>query len=116
MHELSIALSLVEIACEEMSRLGAVRVEAVHLRLGALSGVVKDSLLFSFEAATEGTALQGARLEIQDVPATVWCRTCSAERALRDIAHRRCPICDMLAREIIRGEELELSALEVGNP
>ena len=113
MHELSIALSLVDIACDEMSRLGSVRVDAVHVRLGALSGVVRDALLFSFEAAAEGTTLAGARLKIEDVPVTVWCRVCAAERALASVARRRCPICSTVARDVLQGEELELVGLEV---
>ena len=113
MHELSVALSLVDIASEEMARLGATRVASVRVRLGALSGVVKDALLFSFEAAIEGTALEGARLEVEDVPVTVWCVACAAERALARIGYRRCPVCDAVTPRIVRGEELELIGLEV---
>lgn len=50
MHELSIAMSIVE-AAEEEAEQRNVHVNAVHLRLGALSGVVKDTLLFSYEVA-----------------------------------------------------------------
>jgi hydrogenase nickel incorporation protein HypA/HybF len=113
MHELSIALSLVDVACEELSRLGLVRVDAVHVRVGALSGVVRDALLFSFEAAAEGTTLAGARLQIEDVPVTIWCRVCAAERSLASAAYRRCPICSTVAPDVLRGEELELVGLEV---
>jgi hydrogenase nickel incorporation protein HypA/HybF len=112
-HELSIALSLVDIASEESTRLGAIRVAAVHLRLGALSGVVKDALMFSFDAAAAGTPLEGARLVIEEVPVTVWCVACAAERALAISARRRCPICDMVTPEIVHGEELEITGLEV---
>jgi hydrogenase nickel incorporation protein HypA/HybF len=64
MHELSIAASIVEIASEEASRRGC-RVEAVHLRLGALSGVVREALEFSWELACGETPVAGARLEIE---------------------------------------------------
>jgi hydrogenase nickel incorporation protein HypA/HybF len=64
MHELSIAASIVEIAAEEAGRQGG-RVEAVHLKLGALSGVVRDALLFSWDLACEETPLAGAKLEIE---------------------------------------------------
>ena len=37
----------------------ACKVSAVHLRLGALSGVVKDALLFSYEVACQDTPLAG---------------------------------------------------------
>jgi len=67
MHELSIALGIVEAAVEEAQQRN-VQVSAVHLRLGALSGVVKDGLLFSYEVACQDTPLQGSRLLIEDVP------------------------------------------------
>jgi len=51
MHELSIALSIVDMAQEESSRRGDVAIRAVHLQLGLLSGVVKDALLASYEMA-----------------------------------------------------------------
>ncbi len=66
MHELSIALSIVEGAEEEVERQGGGRVYAVHLRLGPLSGVVKEALLFSYELACEGTSLEGSTEDIFD--------------------------------------------------
>src|SRR5471032_3336946 len=58
MHELSIAMSIVEMAQEEADQRGGARVNAVYLKLGALAGVVKDALLLSYELACEGTGLQ----------------------------------------------------------
>jgi hydrogenase nickel incorporation protein HypA/HybF len=113
MHELSIALSLVEQAAEEAGRLGDVRVDALHLRLGPLSGVVKDALLFSFEIAAAGTPVEGARLEIEEVPLTVLCHQCGAERVLPTIQHFRCPACDSPTPDVVRGRELEFVAMEV---
>lgn len=113
MHELSIALDIVDLACEEVSRRASARVAAVHLRVGVLSGVVREALLFSFEAAAAGTAVDGARLQIEDVPVTVWCGACSAEQALTAPARRRCPVCDGVTPQIVHGEELELVALEI---
>jgi hydrogenase nickel incorporation protein HypA/HybF len=66
MHELSIAMSIADAAVEESLRHEGARVCAVHLRLGELSGVVKDALLFSWEASCEGTPLVGARLVIEE--------------------------------------------------
>ncbi len=62
MHELSIALSIIEGASQEASNRGGAEVHAVHLKLGALSGVVKDALLFSYGLACEGTLLEGSEL------------------------------------------------------
>ncbi len=116
MHELSIALGIVDLASEELGRLGVVRVAAVHLRLGLPAGVVKEALLFSFEAAATGTPVAGARLEIEDVPVTVWCLPCAAERRLAAVARRRCPVRDAVTPEVVHGEELELVGLEIVEP
>ena len=66
MHELSVAMNIVEIAEEERERHHAVRVHAIHLRLGPLSGVSKEALLFSYPFACEGTSLEGSRLAIHE--------------------------------------------------
>jgi hydrogenase nickel incorporation protein HypA/HybF len=66
MHELSIAVSIVEMASEEAARHSGSRVDAVHLKVGALSGVVKDALLFSWDLACNDTPIAGCRLAIED--------------------------------------------------
>jgi hydrogenase nickel incorporation protein HypA/HybF len=68
MHELSIATSIVEIASEEAVRQGGARVAAVHLKLGTLSGVVREALLFSWDLACEETPIAGAELAIEEAP------------------------------------------------
>ncbi|MGB2602764.1 MAG: hydrogenase maturation nickel metallochaperone HypA [Candidatus Sulfotelmatobacter sp.] len=112
MHELSIAMSIIELAEEEAAHRG-VQVEAVHLRLGALSGVVKDALLFCYEMACEGTLLQGSRLLVEDVPVVIFCTTCKAQRPLSSVQLFHCPECGTPSAEIVQGKELEVFALEI---
>jgi len=113
MHELSIALSIIEGASQEALSRGAAQVHAVHLKLGALSGVVKDALLFSYGLACEGTALEGSKLVIEDIPVTVYCSTCDAEKTLDSIQRFCCPSCGTLTPDIVSGKQLELVAIEI---
>jgi hydrogenase nickel incorporation protein HypA/HybF len=64
MHELSIAVNIVDGVLEEAARHGCAQVCAVHLRLGPLSGVDQDALLFAYPMACEGTILENSCLEI----------------------------------------------------
>ena len=112
MHELSIAMGIVDAAVEEAQKRG-VHVNAVHLRLGMLAGVVKDALLFSYEVACQATPLVGSQLIIEDVPVAVFCRQCQGERTLDSIQSFICPVCGTPAGEVLRGKELEVFALEV---
>jgi hydrogenase nickel incorporation protein HypA/HybF len=112
MHELSIAMSIVEMAEEEAGNRNA-RVTAVHLKLGMLSGVVKDSLLSSYELACEGTGLQGSRLVIEEIPVIAFCPRCQAPRALNSIQWFACPECKGPVSDVIQGRELQVAALEI---
>jgi len=112
MHELSIAMSIVDTALEESKRRG-VQVSAVHLRLGALSGVVKEALFFSYEMACQDTPLQGSRLIVEDVPVVVFCPQCNEPRTLPSVQSFACPLCNSPTMDIRQGKELEVYALEV---
>ncbi len=112
MHELSIAMSMVEMAAEEATRRG-VQVSAIHLKLGSFAGVVKEALLFSYEVACQGTALEGSRLVIEEVPVAVYCPTCESETTLASIQRLCCSACGALTSQIVRGRELEVVALEI---
>jgi hydrogenase nickel incorporation protein HypA/HybF len=112
MHELSIAMSIVEMAQEEALRRG-VQVNAVHLKLGALSGVVKESLLSSYEMACDDTPLRGSRLVIEDVPVVIFCPTCKVQRPLSSVQLFCCGECGTPTSEIVQGKELEVVALEI---
>ena len=112
MHELSIAMGIVEAAMDEARQRG-VQVSAVHLRLGALSGVVKDALMFSYEVACQDTPLAGSRLIVEDVPVTVFCPRCQDTRVLQSVQSFLCPQCGTPTMDIRQGKELEVFALEV---
>ena len=113
MHELSIAVSIVEIATEEAERRGGARIEAVHLKLGALSGVVKDSLMSAYEIACANSPIAGARLVVEEVPAVIYCDVCQAEREIESIQEFRCPGCGTFTANVVGGRELEVVALEI---
>jgi hydrogenase nickel incorporation protein HypA/HybF len=112
-HELSVAMALVEAASEHARSLGDARVEAVYVRLGPLSGVVKDALLFCFDEAARGSPLEGARLEIEDAPLTAFCPRCAESRQIASPQSLRCPVCGEPTPDVTGGRELELTALEV---
>jgi hydrogenase nickel incorporation protein HypA/HybF len=109
MHELSIAEAIVDVA--ERHAAGR-RVSAVEVRVGALRQVVPEALQFAFALVAQGTALDGARLELVHVPARGRCRACDAECAHADFP-LRCARCGGLELDLLAGEELCVEALEL---
>src|ERR1700757_3508969 len=113
MHELSVALSIVEGVEEELPRHPASRVSTIHLKIGPLSSVVKDALLFSFEVATQGTALADSTLKIEETPIIIYCDACGCEKPAISIQHIACAACGTPSTDVRRGSELEVYALEL---
>lgn len=114
MHELSIALALVETAtnaADRASESGAIA--AVSVRIGSLSSVVPEALASAWTVAAEGTRCARAELCIERVAGRVWCRSCGIETELSDPPRFRCGRCGSPAGDVRAGWELELVSLEV---
>ncbi len=108
MHELGVALNIVDIVVE---RSRGARVRRVTLEVGALTAVLPDALRFCFNLATEGTPLSGATLEIHELPGRARCRACTTEFELaRPFGHCTCGGTDL---DWLSGEELCVSEMEV---
>ncbi len=113
MHELSIALSILDVASEEARKQGATRVRAVHLKLGALSGVIKQALESAFEMARMDSPLEEAVLVVEDVPIRIQCPRCQAARPIVSIQEFACAECGAISGAVTQGRELEVVALEI---
>ena len=108
MHELAITQSVVDTVSE---RLGDRRIERVTVIVGKLSGVVPDAMSFCFDLCTTGTPLEGARLEILEVPGEARCRSCQSEVVLEDFL-ALCP-CGSADLDITGGQQLTIKDVEV---
>ncbi|MGA4543511.1 hydrogenase maturation nickel metallochaperone HypA [Uniformispora flossi] len=112
MHEMSVALALVDHVAEAARADGRERALAVHVQIGELAGVVADALDFAFELAREGTPLEGARLVVETVPARARCRDCAAEFAVGAPPDLACRGCGGTNVELSHGRELRITAVE----
>lgn len=113
MHELSIALSIIDIAEETLKQQGDGSVSSVLVKIGPMSGVVTGALISAFELAREGTSLANSQLIVEETPLTLYCAKCQSEQPAKSIQDLRCQCCDTFSSEIVRGREMEIVALEV---
>jgi hydrogenase nickel incorporation protein HypA/HybF len=87
----------------------------VRLRVGRLSGIARDALLFAWDLARVDTVASSAELHIEDVDVIVFCPQCERERAPVAGGGLTCSVCGASAPSIVHGRELELVALEVAS-
>ena len=109
MHELSIAQAIVDVAARHA---GEASVARVYVQVGRLRQVVPSALAFAFELCAHGTPVEGAALELEEVPVVVTCRACGA--GSRPLAFPlACADCGGLDVHVVQGEELQVESLEL---
>ena len=108
MHELSVAVKIIEIVEKEAAEKKLEKVEAIGLKIGALTGVDPEALRFAFEASTADTSLAGAKIEIENIPVRGACRSCGETIEVKDFVFI-CPRCGGGDLEIKHGEELDIA-------
>ena len=113
MHELSIALSMIDQIEEESKSRGGLAIEAVHLKLGIFSGVDKEALSFAWELACQGSPLERSRLVIESIPLVIYCEACQKDRVPPSVYQLSCPECGTPGQKIVTGREIEVVSLEV---
>lgn len=108
MHELALSEGIVQAVRE---RLGDQTVVRVRLEVGRLMAVVPEALQFCFEVCTRGTPLDGAELQIIEVPASGRCRSCGATVELPDAL----PLCGCGSADVAvtGGDALRVKDVEV---
>ena len=110
MHELSLSGAIVN----TVEKHAAGRpVSVVSMRVGALRQVVPDTLDFYFGCVSKGTVCEGARLELELIPARLRCAACEREWEI-ELPIFMCPECGPSGQiEVASGDEFEVESIEV---
>jgi hydrogenase nickel incorporation protein HypA/HybF len=112
MHELSVAQGIVDIVVQHVPKPDLPNVRTIRLKIGAVAGIVPDSLEFSFSVITADTPLAQAALAVEIVPFTVKCRQCGAE-SVNDQGIILCSHCGSSDTGIIAGTEMQIASIEL---
>ena len=112
MHELSVALSIVEIADNETKKANAKLVEVIELEIGTLAGIEFESLDFVWPLAVKNSVLEHAEKKINVIQAKGKCIDCDTVFDMNQV-YDSCPKCNSNFKGIIQGKELRVKSLEV---
>lgn len=108
MHELGITQNIVAIVSEYAKDR---KIRRVVVEIGKLSAIMPDAVEFCFDICTQGTVLEGAVLEILQIPGLAKCRQCGAEFPLEK-PFGICN-CGSVHLDLITGEELKIKEIEI---
>lgn len=112
MHELSLARDIIDTVKQTLSPDDLPALRKIVLEIGAYSGVVSDSLNFSFDAIKAGTELEQSELEIINIPFILNCRQCNEETE-PEFPVMMCENCGSSDTVVISGDELKIKELKI---
>ncbi|HCS13786.1 MAG: hydrogenase maturation nickel metallochaperone HypA [Zetaproteobacteria bacterium CG06_land_8_20_14_3_00_59_53] len=112
MHEMSLCEGVVQLIEDQTRKQGFTKVSTVWLEIGALAGVEIEAMRFSFDAVAKDTVADGARLEIIEIAGRARCPACK-QTVQVTARYDACPECGHYPLEILAGEEMRISELEV---
>jgi hydrogenase nickel incorporation protein HypA/HybF len=108
MHEMGITQSIVAIVCEQAA---GRKVKRLTLEIGKLAAIMPDAIRFCFDVVAQGSPLDGAALDILEIPGRARCLDCGSDVALADV-FGRCA-CGSRKLERLSGEELNIKSMEL---
>lgn len=114
MHELSIAVNLVDIAISHANEAKAKKINCIEVEIGELSGVIGSALEFCFETVCKNTIADNAILSIISISALGTCQDCHHSFSL-DSLFSPCPNCESFQIVLNKGKELRIKSILVEN-
>ena len=112
MHELSIVMSIVDIAQQQAYNANATVIDEIELDIGTMSGIEMDALEFAWSQGVKQTILEQANKKINRIEARAKCLDCNAEFPIQNY-YDACPVCGEHFLDIIQGKELRVKSLVV---
>ena len=87
-------------------------VDTIHLDVGRFTCVEPDQLVTTYNAAVQGTWLDGSRLTITDISFVGRCLACNSTYDPVPETAYRSPCCDHPLEEIVSGRELRIRSID----
>lgn len=112
MHEMSLCESVLHLIEESAESNHFSKVKTVWLEVGSLAAVETEAMRFNFDLIMKGTLVEGARLELIEIPATAWCAACEKDVEISQ-RYDSCPYCGRAGLPLSSGDEMRIRELEV---
>jgi len=112
MHELSLSIDTIDLIVNQTKHHQFNKVKAMTLSIGALSCIEPDALITGLTFASRGTVAEGAKINIEIIPATATCMNCYQMVSVSSHLDS-CQYCHSNQLRIESGEELKIKNIEV---
>lgn len=110
MHELSLALEVIDLASREAEKNGVSEILEMEIEVGTLSGVEADIFHSALEMIVKNTLLENTLIKINRTPAIGLCNECNKEFEMQE-RMATCPVCHCFPIEIKGGQDFRVISI-----
>jgi hydrogenase nickel incorporation protein HypA/HybF len=111
-HELAVTESILKIALDYAEKEHAVSVSEIFLKIGKLSSIVDDSVVFYWQFVSKDTICEHAKLHFERVPARFHCNECDQEFEIQE-EFTVCPNCSSANLKLVQGDEFQMDSIAI---
>ena len=112
MHELAVTQSLYDMVIKGAEPYPEAKVCTVHIKMGKCYDYVPEIMQEYFAMFAEGGPAEGAKLEVEWIPTTIYCLDCE-EKMESIFADRCCPKCGGRKIRVMTGKEFYIDRMEI---
>ena len=110
MHELSLALEVIDLAQREAGKHGILLIQEILIEVGDLSGVEADAFESALKLMVKDSVLNDASISLIRTPGKGKCIACDKEFTMK-YRLGTCPECGCFPSEINGGEEFRVVSI-----
>ena len=112
MHELSIVMSIIDIATEQAESAHAENIEEIEMDIGCLTTIDMDAFDFAWQQGVKDSILAGAIKKVNRIKGRANCYDCNTSFSLENV-YDACPSCGQHLIHITEGKEMRVKSLVV---
>ena len=110
MHELSLAMEVIDLAAREAKKNRVSIIQEIRIEVGDLSGVEADAFELALELLVKDSILENTMIHIIRTPGKGKCTVCDLEFEMKQILNT-CPQCHGYPSEISGGREFRIQSM-----
>lgn len=113
MHEENFTQQIVETILDELKNYANAKPKRIKVQVGEMLHLIPESVQLHFQILSRSTHLEGAELDLKEVPVSVRCLACHQIGGVQDHHFLACLSCGSMDVELLSGQAIIVESIEL---
>ena len=113
MHEGNFTGQIVQAIMFELKKYPDHKPKRIKVKVGEMLHLDRESIKMHYLVLTKGTALEGAEIDLEEIPVNVYCWQCNRMGCVKDHHMPICSNCSSTDVEVMSGNEILVDSIDL---